>query len=32
MSRIAGFTDDELLKRWQENDAEAVIRAALDAP
>lgn len=32
LGRIAGFADAELFKRWQENNAEEVIRAALDAP
>jgi HEAT repeats len=32
LGRIAGLTDTELFKRWQENDTEGVIRAALNAP
>jgi HEAT repeat protein len=32
LGRIAGFADTELFKRWQENNAEEVIRAAVDSP
>jgi HEAT repeat protein len=32
LGRLAGFSDAELLKRWQQGDTEGVIRAALEAP